>query len=388
LTRIVVSWSFFTAMTGAAMGATMLLAVRFLFGVGEAGALPNSARVLRGWFPESSRGRAQGVITTAMTIGGAAANITAQWLINAFGWRWSFAIFGVLGAIWALGFYLWFRDDPAEHPATNEAERRLIAGQVPVPGASESETQSETHLGAIEPEAVEADADLHAQAHGHGAIPWALVLRNANVWLLGAAMATMSAIYYMLMSWYPMYLQAARGVSPDQSSWLASLVLGSGAVGTLFGGWLTDWLVLRTGSRRWGRTGQSIFGAATAATAILASLYCESPVTSSILVAVACCGVQLQVPPWWACATQVSGRHLGALFGLMNMIGAIGAICSQIFFGSFADWRGSLGHVGRDQWDPGFYAYIVVALIGITIWSTINPEKTVEGGSEGSPAAA
>src|SRR5438067_1607881 len=51
LTRIVIWWSFFTALTGAAMGFWMLLAVRFLFGAGEAGALPNSARVLRAWFP-------------------------------------------------------------------------------------------------------------------------------------------------------------------------------------------------------------------------------------------------------------------------------------------------------------------------------------------------
>src|SRR6266404_6196757 len=50
LTRIVIWWSFFTALTGAALGFWMLLTVRFLFGAGEAGALPNSARVLRAWF--------------------------------------------------------------------------------------------------------------------------------------------------------------------------------------------------------------------------------------------------------------------------------------------------------------------------------------------------
>ena len=69
LTRIVVWWSFFTALTGAATGLWMLLAVRFLFGAGEAGALPNSARILRQWFPESARGEAQGIVTTGMMIG-------------------------------------------------------------------------------------------------------------------------------------------------------------------------------------------------------------------------------------------------------------------------------------------------------------------------------
>ena len=56
----------FTALTGVASGLMVLLAVRFLFGAGEAGALPNAARVLRAWFPESSRGRAQGFVTGSL----------------------------------------------------------------------------------------------------------------------------------------------------------------------------------------------------------------------------------------------------------------------------------------------------------------------------------
>src|SRR5436190_1548279 len=43
LTRIVLWWSVFTALTGAAKGFWQLLVVRFLFGGGEAGAIPNVA---------------------------------------------------------------------------------------------------------------------------------------------------------------------------------------------------------------------------------------------------------------------------------------------------------------------------------------------------------
>ena len=248
LTRIVIWWSFFTALTGAASGLVVMLAVRFLFGAGEAGALPNAARVLRAWFPESSRGRAQGFVTTTMMIGGAAAPVAAQWLINGVGWRWSFAVFGILGVIWAVSFYAWFRDEPAEHrtlPIWQE-QQLIIAGRKP-----------------SKPVQIQSDAlatDIVDDTQAHGPIPWGVVLKCANIWLLGGAMMTMSAIYYMLMSWYPKYLQAARGATPDQSSWLASLVLGMGAFGCLFGGWLTDWLVRVTGNRRWSRTGQAVVG--------------------------------------------------------------------------------------------------------------------------------
>ena len=124
LTRIVVWWSIFTALTGAAWGFVMLVVVRFLFGAGEAGALPNAARVLREWFPDSSRARAQGLVAASMLLGGAAAPRASQWLMNLVGWRWTFVVDrDAAGSSGRLAFYVWFRDDPAEHPGTNEAER-------------------------------------------------------------------------------------------------------------------------------------------------------------------------------------------------------------------------------------------------------------------------
>jgi MFS family permease len=366
LTRIVVWWSVFTALTGAAWGFATLVVIRFLFGAGEAGALPNSARVLREWFPESSRGRAQGFVTTAMLIGGAAAPLASQWLINQVGWRWSFVVFALAGVAWAICFYAWFRDDPEEHPGTNEAECRLIAA---------GQKRHEPAGGAQDAFAAELTGQ---EGEVHGPIPWDRVVSCANIWLLGVVMMMMSAIYEGLSSWYPTYLQEARGASQDLSSRLASLVLAAGAFGTFFGGWLTDWLVLKTGSPRWGRTAQAVAGAGLTACGILASIWTDSTVAASAFVALAALGVQLQLPSWWASATQVSGRHLGALFGMMNMMGMFGRILFNLFVGSFADWRKSLGYSGRAQWDPALYVYVVIALVGMILWSQIDPRKTVD----------
>ena len=88
--------------------------------------------------------------------------------------------------------------------------------------------------------------------------------------------------------------------------------------------------------------------------------------------------MQIQVPAWWACATQVSGRHVGALFGMMNMIGNVGAILSALFLGWFVDVMKEYGREGRAQWDPGFAVYIGLALIGLVFWALIDPRRTVE----------
>jgi MFS transporter, ACS family, glucarate transporter len=351
LTRIVLWWSVFTAITGGCWSFGSLIVVRFLFGAGEAGALPNSARVLRSWFPYSSRGRAQGIVTTAMILGGAASYTASQWLIDWVGWRWSFAFFALIGAMWALAFYMWFQDEPIDHPQTNDAEVRLIG-----------EGQS-----------------VGKPADGvHGPIPWSAVANCANIWLLSGAIITMTAMSEFVNSWYPTYLQEARAASPLLSARLTTLVLIPGAAAAFFGGWLTDWLVRKTGSRRWGRTAQAVVGSGIAAFGVIASVSTDSTMIAAAFISLVAFGVQLQLPAWWASATQVSGRHLGAIFGLMNMMGGLGRILSQYFVGSFADWRKSLGYTGRAQWDPALYLYVVIALLGMVFWAFVNPEKTVD----------
>src|SRR5262245_39738090 len=51
LTRIVLWWSLFTILTGVTTGLVSLIIVRFLFGMGEAGALPNGSGVISRWMP-------------------------------------------------------------------------------------------------------------------------------------------------------------------------------------------------------------------------------------------------------------------------------------------------------------------------------------------------
>ena len=113
ITRIAIWWSIFTALTGAAIGMWSLLLIRFLFGAGEAGAYPNTARVVTRWFPPAARGMARGWVVFVSMIGAMIAPVTAEYLIRIVGWRFTFAIFGALGIAWAAGFYAWFRDDPA-----------------------------------------------------------------------------------------------------------------------------------------------------------------------------------------------------------------------------------------------------------------------------------
>ncbi|MBS0262214.1 MAG: MFS transporter [Planctomycetes bacterium] len=373
LTRIVLWWSVFTALTGcipnfqfgsswslnllgwqfavppliSSLG--LFLLVRFLFGAGEAGALPNTARVVASWIPASERGWGQAMILTSMQVGGMAAPVLATYLIKFVGWRWTFGIFGSLGVLWGAWFYFWYRDSPAEHPDTNEAERELIAAGCT--GAS-------------------------GTPH-HGALPWLQVLTSLNVWMLGMIMVAAAGAMYLYIGWFPSYLVKARGVESDASGWLTSMVLAGGAIGAFCGGPVSSAVVQWTGEIRITRSllGSVLVGLA--GFCIFLSVKCDSPVYACLCVAGASFCGQAQLSNWWAATIAISGQHLGALFGLLNSLGVPGAFASQVFLGMFADYRKAQGFVGRDQWDPAFYIYAGMFALASIAWLLVDSTKPI-----------
>ena len=339
LTRIVVWWSLFTALTGAATGFATLVAVRFLFGAGEAGAFPNAARVISRWFPPGERGRVQGVMLTASALGSVAAPTAAAYLIEAAGWRSAFVTFGLVGLAWAAGFWVWFRDDPARHRRVNPAELALIRAGLPLPAADP------------------------------GPVPWRAVLRNRGVLTLSLIMALASFYSYLFYSWFPKYLRAARGVENVESGWLASLVLGGAGAGVFLGGFLADRITHRESDpvRARRSVGAACFVASAAC--MFAGARCDHPLALAALFAASSFAMHLSIPNWWSVAIPQSGRHVGALFGLMNGMGVFGAMASQYFVGAFADWRKGEGFTGRAQWDPMFDVYVGVLALGALAWA-------------------
>src|SRR5262250_3326102 len=126
LTRIVLWWSAFTMLTGAARGFASLVAIRFLFGAGEAGAFPNVARAFSHWFPARERGRANGVLFLGSRLGGLLSAPLALFIVARWGWRAGFVLFGSIGVVWAAAWYRWYRDHPEEHPAMTASELAWI----------------------------------------------------------------------------------------------------------------------------------------------------------------------------------------------------------------------------------------------------------------------
>jgi ACS family glucarate transporter-like MFS transporter len=348
IARIVVWWSFFTALTGAAFGFYWLVFFRFLFGVGEAGAFPNAARVVTRWFPPGERGFARGAITSTSMIGGAISPPLAAALIRTVGWRWTFAVFGVLGLVWSALFYWWFRDDPAEFARARGFEQ---------PTATEpSVTTAET---------------------AHDPIPWGVVLASPNTWLLGLIMTAGATMFYMQFQWYPTYLKEARGLSEQASGWFTGTIIAGGALGCTVGGVVADFLTRHIADHRWRR---SVCGAGmlmTACVALAGVRFSEHVVTATLLNALALFCLQVSLPTWWTVVAEISGRHGAAMFGLMNSMGGAGVMIMNPLVGRIVDARQAAGLRPIDCWRPVFDGVAAGLFCGAVCWLLVDARRSI-----------
>jgi MFS family permease len=324
LTRIVICWSLFTALTGCiwpfsfdtswhiTLGSRtvplvidsllVLLVARFLFGVGEAGAYPNITRMLAAWFPFRERAFAQGVIWTAARMGGAIAPFTLGRLSVHFGWRLAFVVLASVGIVWCLGFFAWFRESPREKTTCNDAERELI----------------------------ESDTPFVDSTNGRLRLPWRKLALSVSTWALCLAYCGINFGWYFYPTWQPEYLKSVHGIQYADSEIMTGLPFFCGALGCLAGGRLSDWIVVRTGSRRWGRSGLACLGFAFAGLCVLSTGFVTQAWQAVTLLCLAFVANDLAIPGLWAACTDIGGRFAGTMGGIMNMAGGVGAIISPM----------------------------------------------------------
>jgi MFS family permease len=327
LTRIVLWWSAFTALTGCIWWFTLdsgyelaffgwtvplvlnsflvMLLVRFLFGCGEAGAFPNLTRVVGSWFPYQERGVAQGAIWMCARLGGAVAPLLVGLLTEAFGWRQAFWVLGLIGVVWCVFFFGWFRDRPEDKPSCNQPERDLI------------------RAGPYSWKADEA-AGAHPQA------PWGRLLASPTLWALCVASAGVSFAWYFFPTWQPKYFKDVFQLDFKNSEWLTALPFLCGAFGALAGGRLSDLLIQLTGSRRWGRSLVGVFGFVGAGTCMLCMGLTTQPWHAVTLLCLAFFINDLAIPPIWAASADIGGRYAGTVSGVMNMAGCIGSFLGPV----------------------------------------------------------
>lgn len=293
LFRIVIWWSIFTILTGFAGGFVFLIVVRFLFGAGEAGAFPTVSVTIARWFPLAERGRMQSIVWMGSRFGGALAPITSLWIAGIYGWRAVFYIFGTLGLVWAVGWWLWFRDEPRD-----------------MKGISESEVAE-----------IEAGRSLKKTTHSF--LPWKTVLKNRNLWALMGMYHCLLYGAYFYMSWMPKYLEKGRGVPKEDLGFLVSLPFILGMAGCLAGGFFSDYFSKKRGIK-FGRRYVGMFGLVMAGICMIIGTFIQDINVAIIFLGLGLAFKDFTLPVSWAVATDIGGKHAGSVAGTMGFAGQMG----------------------------------------------------------------
>jgi sugar phosphate permease len=338
LTLIVTWWSVFTSLTALAWNATVMIGVRFLFGVGEAGAFPIATRSLSRWMLATERGYAQGVTHAGSRLGAAMTPSLVAWMITLYGWRFPFFAFGALGIAWAVMWYFYYRDTPDEHSGVNDGERALIHGG----GAPRKATTAQ--------------------------VPWKRILSSPTLWFLCAMYFCYNYSLSVYIDWFPRYLRDFHHVTVLEMGFYTTLPLLFGVPGDLLGGYCSDLVLKRTGNVNLARRWLAIAGFVVCAAATVPAALVSNLQVSVAFYCLAFFSLEWTVGISWAIPLDIGGDFAGSVAAFMNMCGNIGGAISATVLGFM---------VGAFGWNVPFLVTGGLCAVAAVLWLKIDGTRRI-----------
>jgi MFS transporter, ACS family, glucarate transporter len=333
--RIVLCWSLFTALTGVTVGLGSLIVVRFLFGIGEAGAWPNGTAALSRWMPakETSRG------TSSMQIGGALGNALAPIIIVpiavVFGWRMPFFVITLFGVLWVLVCVFWFKNNPSEQKNISQKEKDYI------------------------------EQNRRIENHQHR-LSWRVVFKNRNLLFLPLCYFCGMVGWTFYVYWLPVYVQDGLHFSENEAKSITSVIYVAGAISAFIIGIVSDWLVKKRGLK----FGRRFIGIT--CLSIGAMMFFSTVITTNNAVVVTCLFIAFFVivsnaMTSWSTCIDIGGNHVGTVSGMMNTGGQTGGILIGIVVGKLVN----ISH----GYTSSLFAVGAVLMGGALLWLLIDPTK-------------
>jgi sugar phosphate permease len=292
-----------TMLLALATGTVGLLSARIGTGVAQAGLFPCSAIAITKWFPRGERALTSGLLGAAMSVGAAIGAALTGELLEITSWRWTMALYAVPGLFWAVGFRIWFRETPAEHPSANAAEVDYIRDDA----STETQPTSET--------SPDSESNLS----------WLFLVARSSFWLICGQQFFRAAGYAFFASWFATYLQETRDVSTAKSGWLLTIPLVASVVASILGGGVSDYVYRRTGRLTLARSGLAASSLFVCALLVFSAWFVQDATVATIVIGAGAFCAAVAGPCAYASTMDMGGRNVALVFSWMNMIGNFGA---------------------------------------------------------------
>ncbi len=348
MTIFAVCWSLATLGIGVASSFWLLIVAQLVMGAAQAGILPASCNSIGHWMPVSQRTSSCGVVSAGMQVGAIAASSLTALLMTYFGWRWAFLLFAVPGLVWAVGFYLRFRDRPEEVPAVDAGELAEIRAGRPPEEIRAEETASES-------------SELLA------------IACNPVVWWLCGQQICRAAGYMFFVSWLPTFMQVTCDMTPERSGVLQTIILAAMLPGNVLGGMLTDWIWRRTNDLRLSRSGVSAVSLGLCSLFILGSWFARGSELTVGLLAVGGFFAALAGPCAFAATIDIAGPRVPQVVAVMNMSGNFAAAACPVIAGKIFQ--------GSEDWNRILILFAGLYFAGALCWLRVNPGRPIYAAS-------
>jgi MFS family permease len=328
-------WAAATMLTATVSTLTALFLVRLLVGIGEGATFPVATRAMQTWTPSGRRGFAQGITHAFARFGNAVTPPIVAWLIVTVSWRGAFVALGALSLVWVVTWALYYRDNPATHPAiTREELSRLPDFR---------------------------DPDDRARA----VIPWRPLV--GRMWPVTVVYFCYGWTLWLYLNWLPTFFLREYTLDLSHSALFASAVFFAGVGGDLLGGTFSDAILRRTHDVRRARLTVIVAGFL-GSFACMLTVFATRDLTWIVLsLGAAFFFAELVIGPIWAIPMDVAPKYSGTASGIMNSGSALAAILSPIAFGYVVDLTGN--------WHLPFAGSLALLLIGAALAFTMHPEQ-------------
>jgi MFS transporter, ACS family, D-galactonate transporter len=209
-------WTVACLLTAVANGWGLIILSRVLLGVGEAPYFPAAAKAISQWFPKNERGKAITSYDAQSKLSNAIGAPIIALIVTEWGWRGGFVATAILSLLYAIVFWVWYREPHEDERLTKEEYAYIVEG-----GSQSSE-----------------------EASGSAMANLRYLLTKRKVWAVFIGFAAYGYSWFLFLTWLPGYLATEMGMSILKSGWYSAIPW---IVGTItefvFGGWLVDRLV-------------------------------------------------------------------------------------------------------------------------------------------------
>jgi len=310
--------SFITLLFPLTANIAVMAALRFLLGVGEITYPPSQIRLLARWFPDGERPKVNGICLAASSVGQLTAGPLAAWLLVSQGWHSVFYAFGILGVLWAIGFWRWDANPRTE----NRLNEQFLASAPRI----------------------------------RDKLAWSRLLRLRTVWGLVIVYISLTYCFWLFLNWLPTYLIEARGFTFLKAGLYSALPSVAQGAAQIAAGWLSTYLIARGFSKNFSRKlimGVCFLGASLFLILIVVTL---SPLLAVVYISASLALLGACYTPIWTLPTDLTVRWPGTLFGFIGTIGFLGGAVAPIVTGYIVDHTGS--------WHLAFYLASAISIIG------------------------